>query len=74
MAPWETDTARRRRLEEERYRQVTGREPARLPEDHPDAWQWEYAGSKADREELLERLALHEEDEPVVIEGQEEMF
>lgn len=49
-----------------------GRPPANLPDDHPDRWQWDYRGTKAEREALVERLDLGEA--PVVIEGQEEMF
>jgi hypothetical protein len=43
--------------ESERYEEVVGRPPPpRLPDDHPYAWQWEYRGTKDEREELLERL------------------
>lgn len=28
-----------------------------LPEDHPDRWQWDYRGSKDERDDLLSRLA-----------------
>lgn len=42
---------------ERHYIEIVGREPRNLPADHPDRWQWEYAGGKAEREGLLERLA-----------------
>lgn len=42
----------------DRYRAEVGREPGRSAPDHPDAWQWEYRGSKRDREKLLERMAV----------------
>lgn len=32
-------------------------EPPNLPADHPDRWQWEYLGTPAERESLLDRLA-----------------
>jgi hypothetical protein len=51
-----SDGELRRRRECELYEAAVGREPARLPEDHPDAWQWEYRGSRQERDELLERL------------------
>ena len=60
------------------YEAEMGRPPTRLPDDHPDAWQWAYRGTKAERETMLERLGgLCPEapvDEPVVIDGQEELF
>lgn len=31
--------------------------PRNLPDDHPDRWQWEYRGTRDERETLLERLA-----------------
>jgi len=59
----------------DRYRDEVG-EPKELPADHPDRWQWEYRGTKAERERLRQELDLVEDepDEPVVIEGQEELF
>ena len=57
---------------EREYEKEMGRPAARLPDDHPDAWQWDYRGTKAEREEMIDRLGLG--DEPVVIEGQEELF
>jgi hypothetical protein len=41
---------------EELYEENVGRPPQNLPDDHPDRWQWEYAGSKEERDELLKRL------------------
>lgn len=55
------------------YEQEVGHPPRNLPDDHPDKWQWEYTGTKAEREELRERLGLPEEP-PAVVEGQEELF
>lgn len=55
--------------EEELYEEEKGRPPSRIPDDHPYFWQWEYDGKN--REVLLERLGL--EEEPAVIEGQEEL-
>lgn len=59
--------------EERLYRAEVGK-PTALPDDHPDAWQWEYTGSKAEREELLERLELGDPEESVVIAGQVDIF
>lgn len=56
------------------YLQNVGKPHANLPEDHPDHWQWEYRGTAAEREEMKIRLGLVEPEDPVVIEGQEEMF
>jgi hypothetical protein len=58
--------AERAQVERERYRENVGKEPeTRFPDD-PD---WRYRGTKSEREELERRL-----EEPVVIEGQEELF
>jgi hypothetical protein len=52
--------------ETELYRENVGRDPeTRFPDD-PD---WEYRGTKAEREELAERIR-----EEAVIEGQEALF
>jgi hypothetical protein len=51
-----SDSERRRRFERDRYQSDVGREPSELPEDHPDRWQWDYRGTKDEREGLLERL------------------
>ena len=56
----------------ERYLAEVGKEPAVLPPDHPDLWQWEYRGTRAEREELAERVRLTEE--PALIEGQESLL
>lgn len=54
--------------EQELYEKEFGREPeTRFPDD-PD---WNYRGSKAEREEMEQRFGFGEE--PVVIEGQEEL-
>ena len=59
--------------QEDRYREATGRKPTeRYPKDHPDRWQWDYAGKPAEREELLERLGIAEEQE--VSDDQESLF
>jgi hypothetical protein len=61
---------------EQAYERNVGHPPRNLPDDHPDRWQWEYRGTKAEREGLLERLGLPVEEElpPAVIDGQEELF
>lgn len=51
-----------------------GKEPTRLPDDHPYAWQWEYQGSPGERKELARRLGLNDDEEEVVIDGQGELF
>lgn len=43
---------------EREYEDNVGKPPANLPDDHPDKWQWEYRGTKAERELLLERLGV----------------
>lgn len=49
----------------ERYRENVGRDPVeRFPADHPERWQWDYRGSKAERAELAERLEVPGEDAP----------
>lgn len=61
--------------EEILYEQALGRPPSRLPDDHPDAWQWAYRGGKAEFEELQLKLGLVKDDGgPAKIEGQEELF
>ena len=70
---WPTDAEKRRRWERENYTQNTGRDgEARFPDD-PD---WNYRGTKAERDALGKRFHLGEEDDeaPVVIDGQEELF
>jgi hypothetical protein len=65
---------------QQRYERETGHPPNNLPPDDPDLWQWLYGlrrqGSIAEQRALmLERMGLAEEEEgPVIIEGQEEMF
>jgi hypothetical protein len=45
-----------------RYEKEVG--PVRnLPKDHPYRWQWEYRGTKEEREELLEHLAGKSEEQ-----------
>lgn len=60
----------------DRYREVVGKDPDALPDDHPYRWQWDYRGTKGEREELLERLELEDPDDtaPVVIDGQTDLF
>ena len=61
--------------EEKWYEEMFGRPPSRLPEDHPDAWQWEYRGGKAEFEEMQQKLGLVKDDGgPAKIDGQEELF
>lgn len=60
--------------EAERYEANVGRPPTSLPDDHPYKWQWDYRGTKKEREQLPELLGWEDEGEPVVIDGQEEMF
>lgn len=61
--------------EEKLYEEMFGRPSSRLPDDHPDTWQWEYRGGKAEFEELQQKLGLVKDDGgPVKIDGQEEMF
>lgn len=64
-----------RTREEELYEKEKGRPATRLPEDHPDAWQWEYRGGKAEFEQLQQRLGIVKDDGgPAKIDGQEELF
>jgi len=62
------------------YEEATGHPPNNLPPDAPDLWQWMYGlrdeGPIAEQRALmLERMGLQEDQEgPVIIEGQEEMF
>lgn len=59
----------RKDWEAESYSENTGHAPeTRFPDD-PD---WNYRGTKTEREELERRFGLTEE--PIVIEGQEELF
>lgn len=51
------------------YEENTGRKPVTRYPDDPD---WRYRGEKSEREELERRLGVLEE--PVKIEGQEELF
>lgn len=57
------------RYEQDRYEQEVGKPPENLPEDHPYRWQWDYRGTKEDRERLAELLG-----EPEEIEGQDALF
>lgn len=63
-----------RKCEEELYEAELGRPPSRLPDDHPDAWQWSYRGTKIEREALLAAFMEDAVEESDVIEGQEELF
>lgn len=42
------------------YIRAVGHPPRNLPPEHPDRWQWEYGGTKVEREGLLERLGQAE--------------
>jgi len=57
-----------------RYVEAQGREPRSLPDDHPDAWQWAYRGTRAEREQMIAILGLDELEPAIVSEGQEELF
>lgn len=58
--------------ERKRFRELTGREPPPPPDpNHPLAGQWDYKGTKSERDELREELEL---DVPPVIEGQETLL
>ena len=52
------------------YKHNVGKEPERLPDDHPDAWQWSYKGTKGEREQLPELLGWVDETPAALIEGQ----
>jgi hypothetical protein len=68
-------TDSRSKREAELYEAAQGRPPSRLPDDHPDAWQWAYRGGKSEFEELQQKLGLVKNDGgPVKIDGQEELF
>lgn len=42
---------------EREYQESTGHEPEeKFPLDHPDRWQWDYEGTKPERDGLLDRL------------------
>lgn len=62
---------------EERYRDEMGKEPPRLPDDDPLAWQWD---PRLTRRDLRDRLAddqaeAGDDDEPpAFIEGQESLL
>jgi hypothetical protein len=56
------------------YTRNVGHEPRNLPDDHPDVWQWLYRGTPKQKEKLLEFLGIPDEDEIVVIEGQESLL
>jgi hypothetical protein len=68
-------TDSRSKREAELYEAAQGRPPSRLPDDHPDAWQWAYRGGKAEYEERMGELGLlAQTGAPVKIDGQEELF
>ena len=56
------------------YERSVGHGPQNLPDDHPDHWQWVYRGTKEDKEKLRSLLGIPDEDEPVVIDGQESLL
>lgn len=74
MTAWKSYAERAREREVESYKASVGKEPARLPDDHPDAWQWDYRGTKKEREELAERFGWLDEEPPPVIDGQTDLF
>jgi hypothetical protein len=45
----------RKREERERYRELMGHDGPEPPDEY--RWQWEYQGTREEREGLLERLA-----------------
>lgn len=60
-----------------RYREELGKEPPKLPDDDPLAWQWDpRLGVRVLRERLADDLGLPDEDEgpPPVIPGQESLL
>jgi hypothetical protein len=56
------------------YTRNVGHEPRNLPDDHPDAWQWKYRGTREERQKLSDLFGIPDPDEPVVIEGQESLL
>jgi hypothetical protein len=56
------------------YTRNVGHEPRNLPDDHPDVWQWLYRGTPKQQERLREFLGIPDEEEVVVIEGQESLL
>lgn len=56
------------------YKRAVGHDPRNLPEEHPDHWQWVYRGTKEDKEKLRLFLGISDEEEAVVIEGQESLL
>lgn len=42
---------------EEEYKEIVGRDPHNLPDDHPDLWQWTYSGTPEQRKSLLWKLS-----------------
>lgn len=57
---------------EERYRENVGHEPP--VDDSENAWQWEYRGTKAEREALLGRLGLDDDQGEEQIRQDESLF
>lgn len=69
-----SDAERARRREIERYREATGHDPPEIPE-HPLVHQWDYRGTKEEREALKDELFAETDPEPVpFIEGQESLL
>lgn len=67
------NSEQRAHAERERFRKLTGQEPPPPPDPaHPLAGQWDYKGTKPEREELREEL--EQLDVPPVIEGQETLL
>ncbi len=56
------------------YTESVGHEPRNLPDDHPDVWQWLYRGTPEEKQRALSLLGLPNEDEAIVIDGQESLL
>lgn len=48
------------RKPDDEYRDNTGHDPP--VDDTPDRWQWSYSGTRAEREDLLERMRDESDD------------
>jgi hypothetical protein len=51
--------------ETERYRAEMGREPP--SSEHPLAWQWDWRGTKAEKDALLDELFGREPEQPAEV-------
>lgn len=43
------------------YTDNVGHPPVNLPDDHPDAWMWEYDGTSRSKKKLKSHLGVEEE-------------